>query len=100
MKIIGNPVGTTLPKPDFKQTDPTKGDYIKNKPEIINPSVSEILTIKEIDEDGHVTKLESNDLSNYEFITVEDIDTMWGNVPEDILPETVLDRLMNKLLSE
>ena len=33
MKIIGNVIGTTLPKPNFKQTDPTKGDYIKNKPE-------------------------------------------------------------------
>ena len=32
MKIIGNLVGTTLPKPNFKQTDPTKGDYIKGKP--------------------------------------------------------------------
>jgi hypothetical protein len=33
-KIIGNPVGTTLPKPDWKQNDPTKGDYIKNKPDV------------------------------------------------------------------
>ena len=32
-KIIGVTVGTTLPKPDFKQTDHTKGDYIKNKPD-------------------------------------------------------------------
>ena len=32
-KIIGVTVGTTLPKPNFKQTDPTKGDYIKNKPD-------------------------------------------------------------------
>lgn len=31
-KIIGVTVGTQLPKPNFKQTDPTKGDYIKNKP--------------------------------------------------------------------
>ena len=31
-KIIGVTVGTTLPKPDFNQTDPSKGDYIKNKP--------------------------------------------------------------------
>ena len=31
-KIIGITVGTTLPKPNFSQTDPTKGDYIKNKP--------------------------------------------------------------------
>ena len=32
-KIIGVTVGTTLPKPNFNQTDPTKGDYIKNKPD-------------------------------------------------------------------
>lgn len=32
-KIIGVTVGTSLPKPNFKQTDPTKGDYIKNKPD-------------------------------------------------------------------
>lgn len=32
-KIIGITVGTTLPKPNFKQTDPTKGDYIRNKPD-------------------------------------------------------------------
>ena len=31
-KIIGVTVGTQLPKPNFKQDDPTKGDYIKNKP--------------------------------------------------------------------
>ena len=32
-KIIGVTVGTQLPKPDFNQNDPTKGDYIKNKPD-------------------------------------------------------------------
>lgn len=32
-KIIGVTVGSQLPKPNFKQTDPTKGDYIKNKPD-------------------------------------------------------------------
>ena len=32
-KIIGITVGTALPKPNFKQDDPTKGDYIKNKPD-------------------------------------------------------------------
>lgn len=32
-RIIGVTVGTQLPKPNFKQTDPTKGDYIKNKPD-------------------------------------------------------------------
>lgn len=33
MKIIGVTVGTTLPKPNFDQTDPRKGDFIKNKPD-------------------------------------------------------------------
>lgn len=28
MKIYGNTVGTTLPRPNFDQTDPGKGDYI------------------------------------------------------------------------
>lgn len=32
-KIIGITVGTQLPKPNFKQTDPTKGDFIRNKPD-------------------------------------------------------------------
>lgn len=32
-KIIGVTVGSQLPKPNFKQNDPTKGDYIKNKPD-------------------------------------------------------------------
>lgn len=30
-KIIGNTVGMGLPKPNLKQTDPTKGDYVKGK---------------------------------------------------------------------
>lgn len=29
MKIIGYTVGTSLPKPNFDQTDPKKGDYIR-----------------------------------------------------------------------
>lgn len=31
MKIIGYTVGTTMPKPSLAQTDPNKGDYIKDK---------------------------------------------------------------------
>ena len=34
-KIIGVTVGTTLPKPNWKQNDPTKGDFIKNKPGVV-----------------------------------------------------------------
>lgn len=32
-KIIGNTVGTPNPRPDWNQTDETKANYIKNKPE-------------------------------------------------------------------
>ena len=42
-KIIGIPVGTTLPKPNWNQTDPTKGDYINNKP--LTPTDAEILEL-------------------------------------------------------
>ena len=33
-KIRGNTVGTTTPRSDWNQTDPTKADYILNKPNI------------------------------------------------------------------
>ena len=32
MKIKGIPVGTTMPRPDWDQTNPAKADFIKNKP--------------------------------------------------------------------
>ena len=32
MKIRGNTVGTTTPRPDFNQNNPRKADFIKNKP--------------------------------------------------------------------
>ena len=31
-KIIGGVVATPTPKPDWKETNPSKGGYIKNKP--------------------------------------------------------------------
>ena len=35
-RIIGVTVGTPLPKPNWEQNNPKKGDYIKNKPEALN----------------------------------------------------------------
>ena len=32
--IRGNTVGTTMPQPDWNQTDPNAADYIRNKPDI------------------------------------------------------------------
>lgn len=34
-RIIGNTTATPNPRPDWNQTDPTKADYIKNKPVIL-----------------------------------------------------------------
>ena len=48
MKIIGVTVGTTTPKPNFEQTDPTKGDYIKG--DIVNA----IPTDTTLTQDGQV----------------------------------------------
>ncbi len=36
-KIIGVTVGTTMPKPNFDQTDPSKGDYIRGDRAFITP---------------------------------------------------------------
>ena len=33
-EIIGNTTATPNPRPDWNQTDETKADYIKNKPDI------------------------------------------------------------------
>ena len=33
MIIRGNPIGTTMPRANYAQTDPTKADYILNKPD-------------------------------------------------------------------
>lgn len=33
-KIRGNTVGTTMPRSDWNQTDPSKADFIKNKPDL------------------------------------------------------------------
>ena len=40
-KIIGITVGSPLPKPNLKQTNPAKGDYVKGK-EIIPTKVSQL----------------------------------------------------------
>ena len=40
-KIIGVTVGSPLPKPNLKQTDPNKGDYVKGK-DIIPAKVSQL----------------------------------------------------------
>ena len=43
-KIIGNTTATPNPRPDFKQVDETKADYIKNKPVIPGEIESTIIS--------------------------------------------------------
>jgi hypothetical protein len=40
-KIIGVTVGSPLPKPNLKQTDPSKGDYVKGK-DVIPTKISQL----------------------------------------------------------
>ena len=44
-KIIGNTTTTPMAIPDWNQTDPTKADYIKNKPTTIEMSNIEIIEV-------------------------------------------------------
>lgn len=43
-KIRGNTAGTTTPRSDWDQTDPTKADYIHNKPNLDDFSIVELDT--------------------------------------------------------
>ena len=96
-KIIGVTVGTTLPKPNFKQTDPTKGDYIRNKPDF-DGLKSKVDTVSNLVGDTTVpeqisTAIENKSdvghshgdvyytktqIDNFELITTADIDAICG----------------------
>ena len=62
-KIIGVTVGTQLPKPNFKQTDPTKGDYIKNKPDF-DGLKSKVDTVSDLVGDTAVSEQIANVVDN------------------------------------
>ena len=63
MKIIGITVGTTTPKPNFDQTDPSKGDYIYGDRSFLNS----IKTINDIspDENGNIVMEPDATLTQY-----------------------------------
>ena len=74
-KIIGGTTSTPMRVPDWNQTDPTKADYIKNKPDLSSLVESKQWTRvvaktieQEYDDDGNpisVTKFEFSGLSGY-----------------------------------
>jgi hypothetical protein len=55
-KIIGNTTATPNPRPDWTQTDESKADYIKNKPDIASMISSQTGGLKfYINENGILT---------------------------------------------
>lgn len=73
MKIVGYTVGTPLPKPNLKQTDPTKGDYIKGK---------EILDEKyiKVDEQELTEDQKAQARANVNAVSVEEVGELINDV--------------------
>ena len=78
MKIIGLTVGTPLPKPNFDQTDPRKGDYIRGDRSFLN-------AVKTTEQ--HLTAEEQAQvLSNLDIthVTNEEIDAICGQINNEV----------------
>lgn len=67
-KIIGITVGSPLPKPDLRQTDPTKGDYVKGK-DIIPTKVSQLENDAEYATEQQLGELSADKLDKTELTT-------------------------------
>lgn len=87
MKIIGYTVGTTLPKPSLAQTDPTKGDYIKDK---------DILDTKYIQSSAQVAYINETDNEIIENPNIETSDV----IIDPALSETSTNPVQNKVITE
>lgn len=70
-KIIGITVGTQLPKPNFEQTDPTKGDYIRGKRPFVMYTTEQDLTEEQKAQARENIGIDDNVLTNLE------IDIIW-----------------------
>ena len=79
-KIIGITVGTQLPKPNFNQTDPTKGDYIKNKPDFAGLQ-SKVNNLSNLVGDTSVSEQIDDVIANLGTVTIDIEDADSGAVP-------------------
>ena len=82
MKIIGATIGTPLPKPNFDQTDPKKGDYIKGDRSFLR--VDDTLTEAGISADAKVT---GDAISSLQ----DNIDRVSGLVGESSVADQIAD---------
>ena len=72
-KIIGNIVGVPNPKTDWNQTDPTKADYLMNKPTKVSQFENDAGYSKSEDVDKQI-----EDLQNVYIIQQETLDGVFG----------------------
>ena len=69
MKIVGNTVGTTMPRPDWNQNDPKKGSFIRNKPKTFESDPGATFT-PHVDENGNLSWTNDHDLPNPETVNI------------------------------
>lgn len=98
MKIIGYTVGTTLPKPSLKQTDPSKGDFIKDKDVLDDRYYTETEVDSFLDEKANATNVAYINTTDNE--TVTDTETSSASVIVDsYLSDTSTNPVQNKVVT-
>lgn len=90
-KIIGVTVGTTLPKPNFDQTDPTKGDYIKGDRSFLN--MDDTLTHPGRPADAKATGDAINQLQT----SIDEVSGLIGDLNDKYYTETEIDGMTSDL---
>ena len=82
-EVIGNTTTTPMAIPDWNQTDPTKADYIKNKPDVIGGGGTTVTVEgKKVDTFDADTKLDKNSLywdENVLYNEIEVVDEYSGD---------------------
>lgn len=90
-KIIGVTVGTSLPKPNFDQTDPRKGDYIRGDRTFITPD--ETLT-----QSGRPAEAKATgDAINKLQANIDEVARLVGDFDGEYYTEAEIDSMMTDL---
>ena len=90
-KIIGVTVGTTLPKPNFDQTDPSKGDYIRGDRSFLH--MDETLATAGRHADAKAT----GDAINKVQTSIDEIKIAIGNLDNKYYTESEIDSMMDNV---
>jgi hypothetical protein len=90
-KIIGVTVGTMLPKPNFDQTDPSKGDYIKGDRSFLN--MDNTLSIEGRPADAKATGDALNQLQT----NIDEVARLVGDFDDGYYTEAEIDSMIDDL---